>query len=133
MPITITDGASLTLGFGWMCRGEVITVTAMNLTGPVVETHNVSIEQPISGLTASNDGPTMLRGAPQHERLRSLLAAMSLLVWTGDGSTASGQVVSHTYITTGTYTATVTAHNLSESAYNGHLLLSNRHRFIYHY
>ena len=111
-PITITDGASITLDFGWDVPGsKVITVTAINLTGPVVETHNVTIEQPISGLTASNDGPTVL-GEPT--TLQAAITAGSNVTYSwdfGDGSTASGQVVSHTYVATGTYTATVSAHN----------------------
>jgi len=71
----------------------------------------VSVEEPIAGLTASNDGPT-------HEGQATTLSAAvtggSNVVYTwdlGDGATDTGQVVTHVYPAIGVYTATVTAEN----------------------
>jgi branched-chain amino acid transport system substrate-binding protein len=66
---------------------------------------------PISRLVATNDGPTAW---PQTTTLTATIATGSdvAYAWTlGDGSTASGQTVTHTYPMPGDFTAVVTASN----------------------
>jgi hypothetical protein len=65
----------------------------------------------ITGLTASNDGPT---NVSNQTILSASLAAGTNVVFSwnfGDGTTGSGQTATHVYSSTGTYIATVTATN----------------------
>jgi len=88
------------------------TVTATNGTNTASATTVVAItDVPIEGLTAENDGPTLLGGTTS---FTATITAGSNVVYTwnfGDGITMTGQVVGHVYAATGTYTATVTATN----------------------
>jgi len=71
---------------------------------------------PISQLSVVNDGPT---DWPQTTTLTATVATGSDVTYAwalGDGSTASGQVVTHTYPTPGDFTAVVTASNWFNSA-----------------
>ncbi|MBK8432923.1 MAG: PKD domain-containing protein [Chloroflexi bacterium] len=72
---------------------------------------------PISGLTAVNDSPTLL-GQPTY--FTATIASGQYVAYTwdfGDGSVGQGATPMHTYATTGTYTAWVTAANpISNSA-----------------
>ena len=88
------------------------TVTASNAFSSQTASTSVLIEETITGLTASNDGPTVLGD------LTSLTASISTgsnvsYEWDfGDGSSIeTGQNVTHTYPAVGNYTATVTATN----------------------
>jgi len=69
------------------------------------------LDMPISGLSATNDSPTILGS------LTTLTAIISegtnvVFAWDlGDGDTDSGAVVDHIYPSVGMYTATVTATN----------------------
>ena len=67
----------------------------------------------ISGLTAANDGPTILGSAT---RLTAAISGGSDVSYQwdfGDGNSGSGAVVSHHYAEPGLYTAEVTASNSS--------------------
>jgi hypothetical protein len=78
--------------------------TAFTLLGPVAE-------GPISGLHAQNDGPTLLGNITT---LSAAVSSGSVLTYTwslGDGQSAQGPVVTHTYSSIGFYTAIVTASN----------------------
>ncbi len=71
---------------------------------------------PIQGLAAENDGPTRLGAIT---RLTATITAGTNVVYAwqfGDGATGNGQQVSHTYLTAGVYTATVTATNMEGQA-----------------
>ena len=71
---------------------------------------------PISQLSVVNDGPT---DWPQTTTLTATVATGSDVTYAwalGDGSTASGQVVTHTYPLPGDFTAVVTASNWFNSA-----------------
>jgi len=69
------------------------------------------VEEAISGLIATNNGPTAL------DEVTTLTASISTgsnvtYIWDfGDGSSGSGDVVQHTYTEAGEFTATVTATN----------------------
>jgi len=70
----------------------------------------------INGLTAANDGPTILGFATQ---LTASITSGSDVTYEwdfGDESNGSGPVVSHTYSAPGTYTAEVTATNSTSQA-----------------
>jgi uncharacterized repeat protein (TIGR01451 family) len=72
---------------------------------------STTVEVAVAGLTAANDSPTLL-GQPTH--LTATVTAGDPVAYTwdlGDGSTASGALVAHTYPAVGTYTALVTASN----------------------
>jgi PKD repeat protein len=88
------------------------TVTATNGLGSETATTGVSITNvPIAGLTAVNDSPTNLG---EVTTFTTTVTAGTNVIYTwdfGDGTTGSGAVVTHTYATTGEFTATVTASN----------------------
>ena len=68
-------------------------------------------DEPIAGLTIVNDSPTLLG---QITTLTATIISGTNVVYDwdlGDGSVASGSVVTHTYPTAGNYTAVVTASN----------------------
>lgn len=76
----------------------------------------LEMDVPLNGLTASNDGPSLLG---QATTLTAHVQAGSNVTynWTfGDGNTGSGSQVTHTYAAPGTYTPTVTATNTTGSA-----------------
>jgi hypothetical protein len=76
----------------------------------------ISSDTPIAGLTASNDGPTIIGNATN---LIATVSAGDNVTYTwdfGDGTTGSGTAVAHTYQGTGSYTAVVTATNGSGAA-----------------
>lgn len=71
----------------------------------------VTVEEPITGLTALNDSPTTL-GDPT--TLTATVTAGSNVSYNwdlGDNAFGSGATVSHTYTATGVYTPVVTASN----------------------
>lgn len=66
---------------------------------------------PIAGLTAANDGPTVL-GAPTNFTAQVTAGSEITYIWNfGDGNSGSGPSPQHTYAAAGTYLATVTAIN----------------------
>jgi PKD repeat protein len=87
-------------------------VTASNSLGwasadTVVEVY----EEPISGLSATDDSPTVL-GEPTILTASVLAGTNVVYEWRlGDGAIASSEMVSHTYPYAGVYTAVVTATN----------------------
>jgi PKD repeat protein len=89
-----------------------VTLTATNSWGSLVRFDTVSIgDVPISGLSVSHDGPTML-GAPT--RFTATVAAGTSVAYywdLGDGHTGAGAHLAHAYAAPGTYDLTVTAIN----------------------
>jgi uncharacterized repeat protein (TIGR01451 family) len=87
-------------------------VTASNGAGSVKQTTSVTItDNPIAGLTASNDGP-MLVGEPTHFSATITGGSNVTYAWTfGDGQSGTGATPTHTYAAAGSYTARVTASN----------------------
>ncbi|OGO60744.1 MAG: hypothetical protein A2029_10550 [Chloroflexi bacterium RBG_19FT_COMBO_47_9] len=113
LPITHTSG--LTDTFGWACEVPgtyAITVTVSNIGGSVSDTHLITItDQPIEGLTAINDSPTLLGEATT---FTATISSGTNVIFTwdfGDDSNGSGETITHTYIVHGVYTTTVTATN----------------------
>ncbi len=87
-------------------------VTATNDANAITATTTITIvEAPIAGLAAMNDSPTL----PGHlTTLTATITAGSHVTYTwdfGDGESGAGQIVTHTYLAAGYYTATVTASN----------------------
>ena len=82
-----------------------------NPTCSKLPTRFLSADEPITGLTATNDGPTVLGS------LTTLTATIDtgtnvIFTWDfGDGSSGSGMVATHEYASYGVFIATVTATN----------------------
>jgi PKD repeat protein len=89
-------------------------VTARNSVSELTVSTDVRVtEVPITGLQAFNDSPTLL-GLPTTLTATITSGSNVSYVWDlGDATTATGRLVVHTYPTTGTFTATVTAMNAS--------------------
>ncbi len=125
---TVISGTNITydwdLGDGFSASGSVVshiypdlgiysaTVTATNSISQADASTQVEIyEQPLTGLVAANDGPTILG---EITILSATVTSGSNVVYEwdlGDGDIAAGSIVYHIYPDTGTYTATVTAAN----------------------
>ena len=101
------DGIALTGG------DHVLTLTATDSQGRATAvTVTVSVEAPVSGLTLTNDSPTVLGAATAFTA--SVAGGTNVTFdWDfGDGETGSGPAITtHTYAMTGTVTAAVTASN----------------------
>lgn len=115
--ITHTSGLTDAVSLTWDMPGtQQITVTASNEFGSVSGGYLITItDQPISGLAAFNDSPTLLG---EVTTLSATVTGGTNVVYTwefGDGTTGIGQVLTHTYAEVGVYTATVTATNTSNS------------------
>ncbi|HRQ37824.1 MAG TPA: FG-GAP-like repeat-containing protein [Chloroflexota bacterium] len=88
-------------------------VTASNSVNLMTTTTIITITPPIpiTGLTATNSSPTTL-GDPTFFTATILTGSNVSFLWEfDDGSSAQGNVVSHTYLADGNHTATVTATN----------------------
>jgi PKD repeat protein len=73
-------------------------------------------DEPITGLTAANDGPA---GPGEPVNLTATVSAGTNVTYLwdlGDGQTATGAAVSHSYAAVGEYTAVVTASNAAGTA-----------------
>jgi hypothetical protein len=82
---------------------QAVTPAAFKILG--------TTQEPISGLSASNDSPTVL-GETTVLSATVISGTNVTYSWElGDGSTSVGAVVSHVFPETGIYTATVTATN----------------------
>lgn len=88
------------------------TVTASNTMNTVTATTPVVVEDaPITGLAATNSSPTPLNSATTFTVTLSTGTNVTYTWDFGDGASGSGAAASHMYLTTGIYTATVTASN----------------------
>jgi hypothetical protein len=90
-----------------------LTVTdSFGLPDPTPDTVTVAVSDvPINGLSGTNNGPTLLGHATSF--MATLDAGSNVAyIWNfGDNSFGSGAAITHTYVTTGTFTAIVTATN----------------------
>jgi PKD repeat protein len=81
------------------------------------DTFTVYVEDiPITGLVATNDGPTELGSLTTFSATIETGTNVTYTWEFGDGGTGSGQETSYVYADTGVYTATVTATNSYGSA-----------------
>jgi predicted outer membrane repeat protein len=113
VPVTHTSGLSDVVSFQWDVTGiQAITLTASNGLATVSTGHLITItDEPISGLLAHNDSPTEL-GYPTTLSATVASGTNITFIWDfGDGGSASGAVVAHTYAEEGVYTTLVTATN----------------------
>jgi uncharacterized repeat protein (TIGR01451 family) len=106
-----TETVAVTVHVGYLGPlANVVQVTSLEGVARVY-TNVVAVEEPLAGLSAVNDSPT-LESYPT--TLTATVAAGSDVgyAWAfGDGQSGSGAVVSHIYPGYGTYTAVVTASN----------------------
>ena len=88
------------------------TVTSTNSAGSDTSATKVIIQDvPISDLVATNDSPTLLG---RETKLIANVSSGSNIIFSwdfGDGESGSGAVINHTYLISGSFTATVTASN----------------------
>jgi hypothetical protein len=115
--VTHSSGLTDTVSFIWEMPGtNVISITASNLVGSVMTTNKITIKDvPISGLSASNDSPTLLG---EVTTFTATITSGTNVIYTwdfGDGDGENGAVVTHTYSTAGAYTAMVTATNFANT------------------
>ena len=89
--------------------------TSINLSESFEVVANFTLDQPISGLTADNDGPTALGEATMLTAVINTGTNVSFSWDFGDGSFGSGPNPSHVYAEAGVYTATVTASNTTNN------------------
>jgi uncharacterized repeat protein (TIGR01451 family) len=85
--------------------------TAANGAGSVTASTTITVDRIIGGLSAANDGPTVLG---ERTALTATIGSGSHVSFTwalGDGETGHGATVKHVYPSAGTYTAVVTAAN----------------------
>lgn len=91
------------------------TVSAINPVSEVSATVQVTIDSdylPIEGLSASYNGPTTIGEETLFSASVTSGSGPISYAWDfGDGTSATGQVVTHRYAQTGTYTVTITATN----------------------
>lgn len=125
---TITAGTSVSylwdFGDGTVDSGSAVThiypaagvytaiVTASNSANVISDTTSITItDVPIAGLTASNDGPTLVDDPITF--VASITQGTNVnYTWAfGDGTTGEGIQATHTYTAGGSYTAVVTATN----------------------
>lgn len=86
-------------------------------------------DTPINGLTATNDSPTVL-GSATHFTATVTAGNNISYTWNfGDGASDTGATASHTYSTTGLFTATVTAVN-SAGSQNATTLVNVSHAIV---
>ena len=82
--------------------------------GTAAASHTVDVDicnQPIAGLTATSDAPTLLGNATQFTATITSGGGVSYVWGFGDGQMGSGANPTHTYANVGSYIATVTATN----------------------
>jgi uncharacterized repeat protein (TIGR01451 family) len=138
MPVTPTGGADYVWQLPLLAPGESGTITVTGLVDPnltnvvtitntaVINTNTVLDLQPdnnsstvvttatdeaISGLVATNDGPTQLGTSTTFTAVISSGTNVTYTWDFGDGNSATGPIANHVYGSAGTYTVTVTAVN----------------------
>lgn len=91
--------------------GSVTLCMFAEMGWTVAETCSATVDTPISGLTASNNGPSLFGGTTQLSADISSGSNVSYAWDFGDGTNGSGKSVSHQYTAPGTFNAQVTATN----------------------
>ncbi|MBX3057671.1 MAG: PKD domain-containing protein [Anaerolineae bacterium] len=86
-------------------------VTASNSVSQMTATTTILVDEPIAGLTAVNDSPSLFAEMTTFTATVTSGHLVSYLWDFGDGVTQVGEIVTHTYTTIGVYTAVVTATN----------------------
>lgn len=103
------DTMTVRSAFGQPIAG-VVGTDSMTLCSGITCGMGVMRDAPISDLTASNDGPTIL-GATTNFSASSSGNNVTYTWDFGDGTSGSGPTPSHTYAAVGSYVAQVTASN----------------------
>ncbi len=95
---------------------------------PFATEQTFTVDQPITDLLAINDSPTLLGSSTSFTA--TAIGTNVTYIWSfGDGITATGQIVTHTYTELGQYIATVVASNLA-SVQSASTAVDIEHRFI---
>jgi len=112
----LQNGVTFNGGGSTYCQGDVARDHMKSTYSWTISDGGKDIDcpEPISGLTATNDSPTLLGGTTV--MTATIISGTEVTyAWDfGDMGIDTGQVVTHVYTTTGVYTAVVTASN----AYN---------------
>jgi uncharacterized repeat protein (TIGR01451 family) len=87
------------------------------------------VDEPIAGLAALNDGPTLLGDVTRFSITKTAGANVTYAWSFGDGAVGTGAAPSHTYASLGRYTAVVTGTNLASVAVASTSVLVD-HKFI---
>jgi predicted outer membrane repeat protein len=96
-----------------------VPIPDVGTTGVSAAAQQVEVKvcnEAIAGLTAGNDGPTLLGSTTQLTASISAGSGVSFIWDFGDGQIGAGQSPTHTYGAIGSYVATVTATNNTNSA-----------------
>ncbi len=125
---TETVVALVDAGYSGPLTGTLMASTLEGARGVISST--ITAIQPVSGLTALNSSPTILGQSTAFTATVTAGSGISYDWDFGDGNGASGQVVTHTYLAAGTYTATVTASNAVSqgSAFSMVAVYSSEHK-----
>jgi len=111
-PSTLSGNQTQVANLTWNVTGtKTVTVEVENIAGQASAYATIRIQDPIAGLTASNNGPV---AAGEEVQLVAQIngGTDAVFSWTsGDGRSATGRVVNFDYAEPGRYTATVTAAN----------------------
>jgi len=108
-----TNGNGVSPEHTYSAAGEYTAeVTASNAVSEATTTTLVQVEEGIMGLSAANDGPTLLGNLTQFTASLSTGSNVTYEWDFGDGEGDSGSAVAHQYASQGIYTVELTATNL---------------------
>ncbi|MBK5107744.1 MAG: PKD domain-containing protein [Anaerolineales bacterium] len=108
-----SGGSGASPAHSYPAAGEYTAqVTAANAVSMATTTTLVQVEEGITGLSASNDGPTLLGSQIQFTATLTTGNNVTYEWDFGDGESDSGADVSHQYTSQGVYTVELTATNL---------------------
>ena len=103
------------IGSGWLLAGGILTALLAGLffamSAPALVYAAPSVDDPIAGLSAQNDGPALVGSFITFSAAITGGTNVSYTWDFGDGMTGSGISPAHIYTASGIYTATVTASN----------------------
>jgi large repetitive protein len=116
LPVTLSDDTAVLPTFVAPDQPTVITFSLivtdeLGLSSTADEVVVTAIDRMIAGLTAENDGPTILTDPTQFTATVTAGTNIEFSWDFGDGNTGSGPSPSHTYSDAGSYTVSVIASN----------------------
>jgi PKD repeat protein len=110
----------------------VAEVTASNLVSQSTVTTEIQVQEEITGLSATDDGPTLLGMPTQFSTSIASGSSVSYAWDFGDGEVGSGADVSHVYGSPGNYTVELAASNLvSQEKISMQVIVVEQYSWIY--